>query len=92
MPDPFEALLLGIAAWRTWHLVANDDITERPRRYITRSKWVKDLVECPYCLGFWVALAWAVSFAVFPTETVWVALPFALNAVVIVVAWLLSDR
>lgn len=93
MPSPFEAVLLGLAAWRIWYLLSDDLILDRPRRYVTR-RWKKaeDFIECPFCLGFWVSLAWVGAFAVFPTETPWVALPFALNAVVVGMNhWLTSD-
>ena len=93
MPSPYEAVLLALAAWRTWHLIAQDDLTESLRRHVTdgRDK-LKDFVECPFCLGFWVALAWVVAFAVDDDVTVWAALPFAVNAGVIAVnPWLTSD-
>ena len=94
MPSPYEAVLLALAAWRVWHLIALDDITDRPRRYITdgRDKLL-DFIECPFCMGFWISLAWATAFAVDDDVTVWVALPFALNAgVVLVNYWLNKDE
>ena len=93
MPSPYEAILLALAAWRVWHLIAEDDLTESLRRHVTdgRDK-LTEFVECPFCLGFWVALAWVVFFAVWDDGAVWAALPFALNAVVIGVNhWLSSD-
>ena len=93
MPSPFEALLLGLAAWRVWHLLADDLILDRPRRYVT-DRWDKteDFIECPFCLGFWVALAWLGAFALWEEGTLWATVPFALNAVVVVVNhWLTSD-
>ena len=73
VPDWWEAALLGFAAWRIFHLLAYDDILDRPRRYVTRlvPTWEKEgdatgdryreglggFIECPFCLGFWVALA-----------------------------------
>jgi hypothetical protein len=93
LPSPFEAVLLGLAAWRVWHLIALDDITDRPRRYITdgRDKLL-EFIECPYCMGFWVALAWVGAYALNGEWTLWAALPFAVNAGVIGVAhWLTAD-
>lgn len=94
MPTPFEAVLLGLAAWRTWHLVAKDDITERPRTWALArlsEKW-DDFIECPFCAGFWISLGWVGAFVLWDEGAVWAALPFALNsAVVFVNAWL-SDR
>jgi hypothetical protein len=93
MPTAFQAVLLALAAWRIWHLIALDDITDRPRRYVTEGREkLLDFIECPYCMGFWVALGWVVAFAIEGTWTVWAALPFALNAVVIAVShWLTAD-
>ncbi len=100
MPSPFEAVLLGLAAWRVWHLLADDTILDRPRNWIAKvdehnrvgREGLADFLECPFCLGFWVALAWVGFYAVWPTGAVWAALPFALNAVVVVVNhWLTSE-
>lgn len=43
-------------------------------------------VQCPYCLGFWVGLAAYALWLVVPTATLYVLVPFALNAVVGIVA------
>lgn len=92
-PTAWEAVLLALAAWRVWHLIALDDITDRPRRYITdgREKLL-EFIECPYCAGFYIALGWAVAFAIEDTGTMWIAFPFALNTGVIALShWLTSD-
>lgn len=93
MPSPFEAVLLALAAWRIWALLAEDTLLDRPRRYVTRRwKQLGDFIDCPYCLGFWVTLGWVGAFALWGTGTVWAALPFALNAVVIGMNhWLTAD-
>jgi hypothetical protein len=84
MPSPFEAVLLALAAWRVWHLIALDDITDRPRRYVTEGRdKLLEFIECPYCMGFYVALAWVGAWAIWDEGTVWAALAFAINAVVI---------
>lgn len=107
-PNWYEALLLALAAWRVFHLVAFDDIMDRPRRHVTRlnKSWRQEgdatgehyreklagFLTCPYCFGFWVgAVVWA-AWLVFPTETLWVAVPFALNAGVIGAQRLLSSE
>jgi hypothetical protein len=93
MPTAFQAVLLGLAAWRVWHLIALDDITDRPRRYVTDGRdSLLEFIECPYCMGFWVALGWVGFFAVWDTGATWAALPFALNTVVVALAhWMSSD-
>jgi len=110
-PDWWGALLLGLASWRIWHLLAEDTILHWPRRYVTRlpQDWddehdrpqdlppeyrdkLADFITCPFCMGFWVALGWFAAYLIFPTETLWVAVPFALNAAVVAVNhWLSSD-
>lgn len=107
MPSAFQAVILALAAWRVWHLLAEDTILDKPRRYVTRLGWgwheddqvpdnyrfgLTEFIECPYCLGFWVALGWTVFFAIWPDGATWTALPFALNAAVVVVNHWLSDR
>ena len=108
MPDALQVVLLALAAWRVWHLIAEDTILDKPRRYVTRlGDWqeegdaypddhrfgLREFIECPFCMGFWVSLAWVGFFAAWDTGATWAALPFALNAVVVAVNhWLTSDE
>ena len=96
IPNWYELLLLALAAWRVFHLIAHDDILDRPRRYITRlsPSWKREgdstgeqyreklgnFITCPYCSGFYLAVAWWAAWVFFPTETLFVAVPFAINA------------
>ena len=89
MPSPFEAVLLALAAWRVWHLIAEDDITEPLRRHVTRES-VLDFIQCPYCMGFHLSLVVYLFWIWLPTVTLYVCIPFALNAVVIAVQSLLN--
>lgn len=107
IPDWYEIVLLSLAAWRVWHLIAEDDILDRPRRYITRlgPKWEKEgdpvppdyrvglanFLTCPYCFGFWVAIAWWIAWLIFPYETLVAAVPFVISAGVITAAKILSE-
>ena len=101
-----DALILALAAWRVWHLLAEDLILEPARRYVTRlpEDWeegdkipstyrhnLAEFINCPFCLGFWVALAWVIGYALFPDGSLWVAAPFALNAAAIGAGRLLTD-
>lgn len=93
MPSPYEAVLLALAAWRVWHLIALDDITDRPRRYITEGRdKLLDFIECPYCGGFWLSLAVYLFWLWLPTETMYACLPFALNVGLIATYKLLNDE
>ena len=106
MPSPYEAVLLAVAAWRVWHLLAEDTLLDRPRRYITRlGDWqqegdpvpdnhrfgLREFIECPYCLGFHVSLVIYLFWA-WQHETIYVCIPFALNAAVVAMNhWLNRD-
>lgn len=63
--------LLTLASYRVWRLAALDSITEPIRaRFIFREgrgwQFLADLIECPWCLGFWISgaasLAWLLAF------------------------------
>ena len=92
MPSPYEAILLGLAAWRVWHLIAHDDLTEPLRRHVTdgREK-LTEFVECPYCLGWHLSLVVYLFWLWLPTATLYVCIPFALNAGVITLQRVLSS-
>lgn len=91
VPDWYEAILLALAAWRVFHLLGYDDILDRPRNWLVGAKasgkWEREklgeFLECPFCLGFWVALVWWVAWLIFPTETLIVAVPWAIAAGVV---------
>lgn len=44
------------------------------------------MIQCPYCLGFWVSLAVYVWWVLSPTSCLYAAAPFALNAAAALVA------
>ncbi len=100
MIGPWQFALVALAAWRTWHLLAWDTILEPIRSRIVPADSTEfapalgyrvvrsnlaDFVECPFCLGFWVALAWVAAFWIEPHWTVIVAVPFAVSAAVALV-------
>lgn len=81
---PWEAALLAAATYRVWRLVSDDAILDGPRERVLAAtpEWVEDLVECPWCLGFWMSAAAYVSWRVAPRTTLAVASPFALSTAV----------
>lgn len=98
IPEPYELILLALAAYRTWRLLAEDTLLDWPRRKILRlGNWrqegdpypqgyretLGDFVGCPACLGFWVSLAWFVSWVLFPCQTLVVAAVAAISSLVI---------
>ena len=107
VPSWYGVILLSLAAWRLWHLLAEDGILDRPRRYVTRldENWEKEgdpvpkeyrvgfanWLTCPYCFGAWVALAWWGAWLIWPHETLIAATPFVLSAGVVGAAKVLSS-
>lgn len=98
VPSWWEFFLLGLAAWRTYRLLAEDTILERPRRWLLRldPDWQDGddpneeyrfewgaFLTCPYCAGFWISLAWWGAWLVWPHATILVAVPLAINALLI---------
>jgi len=96
VPGWYALLLLALAAFRTWRLLAEDDILDRPRRYVTRlgREWQEEgdtipadyrmalgkFIGCSWCLGLWVALAWWGAWQVWAFGTEVTAVPLALSA------------
>lgn len=96
IPNWYETLLLAIAAYRLWRLLAEDDLFDRPRRWLVRlgDAWEKEgdpvpagyraswaeFLTCPWCFGFWVALGWWGAWQIWPHATLVVAVPLALSA------------
>lgn len=71
IPPIYQFLLLAFAAYRLWRLLAEDEILNRPRRWLVRlplswddgdaipknyrNEWAI-FFQCPWCLGAWVCL------------------------------------
>lgn len=98
VPDWWEVLLLSLAAYRVFRLIAEDDILEGPRRRLLRmaADWEEgqDLpeeyrdklalfIDCPACCGFWISVAWFGVWQIFPHETLVFAAVWAISAIVI---------
>lgn len=101
IPNWWEVILLSLAAWRTFRLIAEDDILDRPRRWVLRltPDWEDgdepndeyrftwgEFITCPYCAGFWISLAWWGTWLLFPHAALLVAAPLAINTVLIYLA------
>ena len=93
VPNWYELALLALAAWRVFQLLGDDEILERPRRYVTGKldeKWELFLL-CPYCAGFWIGVLWWLAWLAWPYETLVVAVPWAISAGVIGASKILSS-
>ena len=81
--DPAVLIVLALAAFRLTRLVVEDSITDSLRDWVSvRSPFLSRLIDCYWCAGFWVSVGVVVAHAAAPTPTYWLALPFALSAVV----------
>lgn len=84
VPTPYQAAILVGASYRTWRLLGDDSILDRPRDYAIENgpKWVGDLLPCPWCLGWWTTLGWWAAFQASPDRTIELATPWALATAV----------
>lgn len=72
IPPVYQFVLLVLAAYRLWRLLSEDEILERPRRWLVRlpqtwdegdaipkdyrNEWAL-FITCPWCAGAWASLA-----------------------------------
>jgi Protein of unknown function (DUF1360) len=97
IPDWYALILLGLGGFRIWRLLADDDILERPRRWIVRlpknwregdelpsnyREYLALFINCPWCLGSWIVLVIWIFWQVWPHGTEVTMVPFALSALV----------
>lgn len=100
IPDWWQALLLALAAYRTWRLIGLDTITAGWRHRVTRlGVWrnedtipfdyragLAEWLQCPWCLGSWCALVWWVVWELWPHGALVAAAPFAVASAVGLIA------
>lgn len=88
VPDWWATLLLALAAYRSWRLLAQDEITDRPREWVLSrlpGVWGDEarlFVSCPWCLGAWVAIGWWAAWMMWPDATLTATVPFVLSSAV----------
>lgn len=96
VPDWWAFALIALGSWRLWKLIEDDKLLEGPidallrRIPAGRRDYWRDFLECPRCLGFWIAgLGYAIWLSVlgdWPDGVgeglVAIGVWFALNAVV----------
>jgi len=97
IPTPYELVLLALASYRVWRLLAEDDILDSPRMWLLRlprkwkdgdsipveyrEKWATFLT-CPFCLGFYVSLGFYLFWIWEPQWTLVAATVGAISAAV----------
>ena len=98
IPDWYVLILLALASYRTWRLLAEDEILDAPRNRLLRldPKWEKEgdptgpdyrewlgkFLSCPWCFGFWITLAWWIAWQIDGFWTTVFAVPMAISALV----------
>ncbi len=93
IPTWYGTILLALAAYRVWRILAEDTILDRPRdRWFPEGAKRTEFIGCPWCLGAWVAIAWTILWWWQPHWTLVVAFPFALSTVVGGLAMLLDAQ
>jgi len=81
-------IVYTLAAYRVTRLITRDSLPPlvRLRDHVTdrwgHNPW-SELIVCPWCIGFWVSVG-ATLVASTPADTVgrWIAVPFAISAVI----------
>lgn len=69
-------LFSGFVSHRIWRMVARDLIFEKPRQAMfPEGTWRFDLIDCPWCLGWWLnvviaAVAYIFADASLPTALI----------------------
>lgn len=84
IPSFLGLTLLSLAAYRTWKLIGEDTILDRPRNWAVKrgGEYVKLFLECPWCAGFWVSLAWWGLWQLWPHAVLVAAGVMAISAIV----------
>jgi hypothetical protein len=101
VPNWYELLLLAAAAFRTWKLIGDDTILDWPRKRShelafklggpkAKDYW-ETLLECPWCAGFWISIAWWGAWEAWPHGTLIATVPLAISAAVGLLGHLISD-
>lgn len=98
IPSPFEFVLIGLAVFRVWRLLAEDSVLDRPRAWLlgvpgwkpTGHETPPDgyraelatFLTCPHCAGFWLSVAAWGLWLLTPWWALTLAVPLAFSAVV----------
>lgn len=87
VPGWYALVLLALATYRLWRLLAEDEILDWPRdRAAPVGSKRAAFIECAYCFGAWLSIAWWLAWVAWAHWTLVVATPFAISAVVALIA------
>lgn len=99
--DEFEIILVAIAAWRTFNLIAFDKVLNQPRQWLVKLGWdwkegdeIPEqykldwayFLTCPYCAGFWISFVWWVAWLIAPHPVAIFAVLFFFATTVVALA------
>jgi hypothetical protein len=96
VPDWWTLVLLGLASYRTYRLIAKDVLLDIPRGWLVGlGGWkegqpvprgyrtgLAEFLVCPWCIGFWVGFAWWFAWLHDHRAALVAATPFAISTVV----------
>lgn len=96
MPGPFVFVVLALAAYRLTRLIGWDTfpLAARARAWATgeyrmnagaiayRRSGVLHLVECPFCVGWWISLVLYLLWLTAPSVTMYASVPLAISGAV----------
>lgn len=91
VPNWFELIVLALAAYRTFRLIGEDTILDRPRAWLVRLHEYPDAgyreglalwLQCPWCAGFWNAIVWFGLWQIWPHATLVAGALFAISTLV----------
>lgn len=57
--------------------------------HVNIGHWAGELISCPWCAGWWIALAMSIAFLFFPMITLAICFPFAFRVIPGIVSSLL---
>jgi len=83
-----DVMLLVLGTLRLTRLFTSDSITDPMREHFQTNELMDELLNCPFCIGFWAGVATTASLAVAggPGDASdlwrWAIAPFALNYLV----------
>lgn len=93
VPSWWETILLALAAYRVWRLLSEDVILDPLRSWMlkmvrpeARRTRLAQFIDCPFCLGFWTAVAWWGAWEAWPHGTLVAAAPWAIAAAAAIIA------
>lgn len=95
IPSAWQLALLSLGVYRVWRIIGLDDMpglvamrnwlagaSELAGVWSFRRRWVADLLQCPWCSGWWLSLSAAAVWFVDARAALLIAVPFALATLV----------